>query len=93
MPNLFLKSWYFWLLKAFIGEVYITLFECLAPRAIPYSATTVFPLDVCAHTKTFLPSSKRIILRFWNVSNSKGKLIALFSIRSYLDTSIVSSSA
>ena len=52
-PNCFLNSRNFWLLKAFIGEVYKTLFEFLLPKAIPYAATTVFPEDVCAHTNTF----------------------------------------
>ena len=52
-PNFFLNSLNFWLLKAFIGEVYKTLLAFLFPKAMPYSATTVFPEEVCAHTKTF----------------------------------------
>ena len=79
-PNFFLKSLYFWLLKAFIGDVYNTLLPFLFPRAMPYSATTVFPLEVWAQTKTFSWFSKRRILLFWNSSNSNGKVMGGFSI-------------
>ena len=44
--NFFLKSQYFWLLRAFIGEAYITFLLFFLPKAIPYSATNVFPLEV-----------------------------------------------
>ena len=60
---------------------------------MPYSATTVFPLDVWAQTRTLFLCSKRIILRFWKSSNSKGNLIARFSIKLNSDVSILSSSA
>ena len=73
--NFFLNSRNFWLLNAFIGDVYKTLFEFLLPKAIPYSATTVFPEEVCAQTNTFWWFSRRRILRFWNSSNSKGNFI------------------
>ena len=45
-PNFSLKSRYFWLLKAFIGEVYIIRFLWIRVKAMPYSATTVLPLLV-----------------------------------------------
>ena len=48
--NSSLKSLYFWLLSALIGEVYMT--RCLFRKdiAIAYDATTVFPADVWADT-------------------------------------------
>ena len=48
--NSSLNSLYFWLLSAFIGEVYITLCLFLSDIAIAYDATTVFPADVWADT-------------------------------------------
>ena len=62
--NFFLNSLNFLLLKAFIGDVYKTLFEFFFPKAIPYSATTVLPLEVWAHTKTFWCFSNLRILLF-----------------------------
>ena len=91
--NFFLKSQYFWLLRAFIGEVYITFLLFCLPKAIPYSATKVFPLDVWAHTSIFFFCSKRIILRFWNVSKVNLNSIAGFLILSNSDISISSSIA
>lgn len=44
--NSSLKSLYFWLLSAFIGEVYITRWLFWRDMAIAYDATTVFPADV-----------------------------------------------
>ena len=92
-PNFFLNSRNFWLLKAFIGEVYNTLLEFLFPKAIPYSATTVLPLEVCAQTKTFSCFSKWRMLLFWNSSNSNGKVIGGFFISENDDISKSSSIA
>ena len=80
--NFLLKSRYFWLLKALIGEVYKTLLFFFFPNAIPYSATTVLPDEVWAQTKTFWWDSKRIIDLFWKVSNSNENDKALLGILS-----------
>lgn len=48
--NSSLNSLYFWLLSAFMGDVYITLCLFRSDIAIAYDATTVFPADVCADT-------------------------------------------
>jgi hypothetical protein len=45
---------------------------CFWARAIAYSATTVFPAEVCAATKTESPISKWYTASFWNVSSSNG---------------------
>lgn len=52
-PSNFLENFlYFSLERAFTGDVYITLLLCFLASAIAYSATTVLPADVWAHTKT-----------------------------------------
>lgn len=48
--NSSLNSRYFWLLRALIGEVYITLCLLRNDIAIAYEATTVFPAEVWADT-------------------------------------------
>ena len=48
------------------------LVMCFRERAIAYSATTVFPAEVWAATKTLSWFSKCRIACFWNTSNSNG---------------------
>lgn len=45
---------------------------CFADSAMAYSATTVFPADVCAATNTFSCDSMWIMACFWNGSSSNG---------------------
>lgn len=48
------------------------LVMCLRDSAIAYSATTVFPAEVCAATKTLSWVSKCNTACFWKTSNSNG---------------------
>jgi hypothetical protein len=48
---------------------------CFAARAMAYSATTVFPAEVCAATKTESPFSRWYTASFWKLSSSKGYFV------------------
>jgi hypothetical protein len=63
-PNFYLKSLNFWLESALMGDVYIVFVMCFIESAIAYSATTVFPADVCAATNTHPPYSNLWIALF-----------------------------
>mmetsp|Transcript_105064 Transcript_105064/g.297436 ORF Transcript_105064/g.297436 Transcript_105064/m.297436 type:complete len:220 (-) Transcript_105064:38-697(-) len=65
------RSRYFWLLRALMGEVYMSL--CLSRKAIEraYSATAVFPADVCAETSTDSFRSRQVTASCWNLSRVK----------------------
>mmetsp|Transcript_8367 Transcript_8367/g.30596 ORF Transcript_8367/g.30596 Transcript_8367/m.30596 type:complete len:228 (-) Transcript_8367:4-687(-) len=75
-PNSSASSRNFWFDSALIGEVYITL--CLSRNAIAmaYSATTVFPADVCAATITLSFLSRTAMEVSWNASRTNGYALA-----------------
>lgn len=50
----------------------MTLSLRLRHWAIAYSATTVFPADVCAETRTDSSRSMEAMATFWKGSSSKG---------------------
>ena len=74
--NFSLNSLYFWFDKALIGDVNTALVKFLIAKATAYSATTVFPAEVWAATRTQCPYSILYIALFWKSSSSKGYVIA-----------------
>ena len=49
----------------------MVLVMCFCDRAMAYSATTVFPADVCAEMNTDWLFSRQMMACFWKVSSSK----------------------
>src|SRR3954468_14150812 len=78
-PNSAMNSRYFWLLRALMGLVYMTLWLFLRHCAIAYSATTVLPALVCAETSTLSFLCIDAIDTCWKGSKVKGHSRAGFS--------------
>ena len=75
-PNSSVSSLNFWLDSALSGDVYTT--RCLSRKAMAmaYSATTVFPADVCAATKTDSLRSSTDTDVSWKASRTNGYVLA-----------------
>ena len=73
------SSLYFWFDRAFSGLVYTTRWPSRRLIAMAYSATTVFPAEVCAATITLSPCSITSTDFLWNVSSSNAYFLAGFS--------------
>ena len=81
--NSSLSSRNFWFDSAFSGDVYTTRWPSRSAMAMAYSATTVFPADVCAATITLSRCSMTSTDFCWKVSRRNGYTFAGF-LSSYL---------
>lgn len=59
-------------ISTLMGVVQMTLCVSLSERAMAYSATTVFPAEVCADTNTDWQFSMHRSASFWNGSSTNG---------------------
>lgn len=95
--NSSLNSLYFWLLRALIGDVYITRCLFRSDIAMAYKATTVFPAEVCAETYKNIQNpifdhqnltSYRLAAQFVSEADINLKSNACLCDRKFLDVNI-----